>query len=131
MRQILALIMMSITLLALSGCTESKAPVGIEPSKLTQVQTYTIEAREHSFSPALISVQRGTALKISLVNRGEKKHEWELEGYDVEIKPIAPGETGVLDIVTDRVGTFRFICDIDDHFEKGMRGFLIVTEPTS
>jgi len=128
MRTSLAL-MISILLLVLSGCSQSQVPSGVESSESGLVQTYTIEAIEHSFTPALISVSKGTILKVHLVNRGEKHHEWELEGYDVEIRPIAPGATGVLTLVADKVGTFRFVCDIDDHYEKGMRGFLIVTEP--
>jgi len=127
MRQTLALVL-SVGLLVLSGCAQSKAPAGIEAPKATQVQTYTIEATDHSFGPALITVPIGTSVTINLVNRGKEKHEWELEGYDVEIKAIPPGATGVITLVADKAGTFRFICDIDDHYEKGMRGFLIVTD---
>jgi plastocyanin len=88
--------------------------------------TITVTASEYHFEPSVIEVGKGTNLTIRLVNRGKENHEWEAEALGLEIKPIPPGRSAQLTFVANRSGEFAFVCHVDGHAEKGMRGRLIV-----
>jgi uncharacterized cupredoxin-like copper-binding protein len=83
-------------------------------------------ARNYRFEPARIEVRKGEPITIRLRNMGTEKHEWELEAFHVEIRPIDPGKTGQVTFTPDRTGTFQYVCEVDGHKQKGMVGFLIV-----
>lgn len=83
-------------------------------------------ARNYRFEPARIEVRKGEPITIRLRNMGTEKHEWELEAFHVEIRPIDPGKTGTVTFTPDRTGTFQYVCEVDGHKQKGMIGYLIV-----
>jgi uncharacterized cupredoxin-like copper-binding protein len=85
-----------------------------------------VTAREYRFTPARIEVKKGERVTVRLRNAGTEKHEWELDAFGVEIKPISPGKTGEVTFTADHAGTFEFACHVDGHYAKGMIGFLIV-----
>jgi plastocyanin len=99
------------------------AQVGAE---LARGRVIEIRAKEYRFEPARIEVKKGETVTIRFTNAGTEKHEWELEAFGKEIKPIAPGQTRELTFTPDRVGNFEFACHVDDHYKKGMFGFLVV-----
>lgn len=113
------LVVISLMLLVLVGCGRARETV-------PKTQTITVRAREFRFRPVRIEVEKGTRVTVRLVNEGTKKHEWELPAYRTEIRPIAPGAAGEVTLVADKPGTFEFLCDVDDHDERGMKGFLVV-----
>lgn len=109
--------------LLLAGCSGRE---GAEAQGRTK--TIEVKAKEYRFIPARIEVAKGTRVTVRMRNAGKERHEWELPAYDVEIKPVPPGGTGEVTFVADKAGTYEFLCDIEDHYERGMRGFLIVKE---
>jgi uncharacterized cupredoxin-like copper-binding protein len=89
-------------------------------------QTFEVRAKEYRFMPAKISVKKGTRVTIKLINEGTDKHEFELDAFHFEIKPIAPRTSAQAAFVADRTGSFEFACHIDNHYQKGMKGTLEV-----
>lgn len=77
--------------------------------------------------PRVIRVAPGEQVKIYLRNLGRQHHEWKAEGLHAVIKPVAPGKTGEVTFTApDRPGTYEFACHVDGHYEKGMKGFVVV-----
>lgn len=114
---------LSLLALLLGGCSGG-------PKVEAQLKTETVEirAKEYRFIPARIEVAKGARVTVRMRNVGKERHEWELPAYDVEIKPVPPGGTGEVTFVADKAGTYEFLCDVEDHYERGMRGFLIVKD---
>lgn len=85
-----------------------------------------VKAVDYHFLPAQLEVRQGDRVLVRFENRGTQRHEFELAGYDVEIRPIEPGALAEISFVADRSGRFEYACRVDDHDERGMKGVLIV-----
>lgn len=117
-----------------TGMQQSAAMLGVplvarvSAQTVTPVPAKTVElyARDYRFTPELIEVPKGTKLTIRLVNNGTKRHEWELDALNVEIKPVNPGAAGEITFMVAEAGRYEFVCRVDDHDKEGMRGFLVV-----
>ncbi|MDF2627908.1 MAG: hypothetical protein K0R39_1739 [Symbiobacteriaceae bacterium] len=101
--------------------------VGHEAAAAPRPRAIEVRAREYRFSPRVIQVKAGERVKVNLRNLGRERHEWELEKTHVEIRPVAPGKTGEVTFTApSRPGTYEFACHVDGHYEKGMKGVLVV-----
>lgn len=85
-----------------------------------------VRAREYRFEPPTIEAKAGEQITIRFANAGTEKHEFELEELDKEIEPIAPGTTAEMTFSVEKAGTYEYACRVDGHYEKGMKGQLIV-----
>lgn len=85
-----------------------------------------VKGKEYEFIPSYLEVKQGTLVTIRFTNVGTMKHEFELEGYNLEIKPIPPNTTSEITFVADKPGRFEYACHVDDHYQKGMKGVLVV-----
>lgn len=110
-------------LTALAGCGASVPSHSTSGHRQTTVE---VRATEFRFVPDRIEVKRGTEVTVRLHNGGKERHEWELPGYSTEFRPIPPGASAEITFVADKPGTYEFLCDVEDHYEQGMRGFLTV-----
>lgn len=106
-----------------SGCSGAAGAEAQVKRKIAEVK-----AKEYRFTSARIEVPKGAQVTLRMRNMGTERHEWELPGYKVEIKPVPPGGSGEISFVADKAGTYEFFCDMEDHYERGMRGFLVVKE---
>jgi cytochrome c oxidase subunit 2 len=104
-------------------------------------KTFTIEARQYAYEPAVIRVNRGDRITIKLSSK-DVTHGFYLEGYDIDAKIRAQypyfwvrhpsqGEeyeqTEQISFVADRSGKFRYRCSITcGSFHPFMQGELIV-----
>lgn len=119
------------------GAVEREVAVirdALEESVTTMAQAaqpqerFTVVAQEYRFQPETIRVKKGSRVVIRLENRGTMNHEFEIESLDVEIGPIKPGTSAEASFVADKPGSYSYECHVDGHFEKGMKGTLIVEE---
>jgi len=112
-------ILLALTVVALiAGCGPSATP------KPAAVQK-TLETTEFAFAPAELEVAAGSALEVTLDNKGTLEHDFTIDsiGFKVEVKigKTATGTTGVL-----AAGTYDFYCSVPGHKEAGMVGTLTV-----
>lgn len=81
---------------------------------------YTYEGLED------VSFTAGEVILFEMHNTGTVEHEFEVFGPDGEvlgeIGPTAVGETGKLTLELSEAGTYRYVCGIDDHEDRGMIG---------
>ena len=117
--------------LAATGCGGTEDPPDI-PRTAEAGTPLTLTAREYLFTPNRITL-RGetdgrdtTRQRIALRNQGELAHNIEVFRGDRRVgklRSFPPGQTRSLTL-TLPPGSYRFVCTVADHDEKGMRGTL-------
>jgi plastocyanin len=94
------------------------------------VKNIEVVAENMAYKPNELRASPGQQLTITLVNRGNEKHNIEFELPDGEQKletPVEPGASANLSFkAPDQPGTYTIYCPVDNHREKGMTGKLIV-----
>ncbi|ADU51401.1 hypothetical protein Tmar_1288 [Thermaerobacter marianensis DSM 12885] len=85
-----------------------------------------IRLTEYAYEPAVIEVRQGTRLRLTLINTGREEHELEIAGYGIEVAGLRPGTSVRLIFNADQPGRFELACRMPGHYEKGMRGVLVV-----
>jgi len=86
-----------------------------------------IVATEYAFDPATVVLDAHT-IGFSIRNQGQIEHDFELIGADgvvTHVEAIQPGLNGGVSI-TVKPGSYRFVCTIEDHAQRGMSGTLTV-----
>lgn len=87
-----------------------------------------VKAADYTFSfPAgLPQIRKGETIEFTLSNAGMMDHEFEVlkpNGDALgEVGPTKPGKTGQVILTFDAPGTYEFVCGIDDHETRGMKG---------
>jgi uncharacterized cupredoxin-like copper-binding protein len=116
-----------------------------DPAKVDR--TIEVEMRDPvEFSPSRIDVKTGETIRFLLRNAGKHDHEMvlgtmrELEEHYEEMKQhphemqhdaphmleLEPGKSGVMVWQFSQPGEFHYACLVEDHFELGMYGKIVV-----
>ena len=96
-----------------------------EGEMAAEVKTFTVEAKNFSFTPSEIKVKKGDRVKITL-NNTQGFHDLVIDEFSVK-NPQANGPTTAeVEFTADKMGTFEFYCSVGKHREMGMKGNLIV-----
>jgi uncharacterized cupredoxin-like copper-binding protein len=119
-----------------------------DPAKAQR--TVLVEMRDgYQFVPGTIEVRTGESVRFVVVNAGKQMHEMvlgtmkELEAHNEMMRKnpkgmqhdepgmahVAPGKSGVIAWQFTQPGEFFFACLVDDHFERGMTGKIVVSGP--
>jgi len=73
-----------------------------------------------------LDIEAGQAVEFDMTNIGSEEHEFEVfdPSGDVlgEIGPTASGASGSVILELPDAGTYRYVCGIDDHEDRGMVG---------
>lgn len=83
------------------------------------------------FEPATIRITEGERIALTLANDDPSTpHDWALLEYDgVDIEVYARGgERRTIHFTASEPGTFRFVCQVVGHKQRGMEGTLAVEE---
>ncbi len=76
------------------------------------------------------TAKAGEKIEFKLENDGKADHEFEVFGPDEsvlgEIGPTKPGTEGEVILELAVAGTYRYVCDVDDHKTRGMVGTFTV-----
>jgi len=88
-------------------------------------KTFTIVAKNFSFSLPEIRVKKGDRVKIVLQNQ-DGFHDWVIDEFNARTQQISAGQTGETEFTADKTGTFEFYCSVNQHRQMGMKGNLIV-----
>ncbi len=92
----------------------------------------TITAKEYSYDGLNgFTVKAGETVAFSMHNEGAKEHEFEVlnaKGDALgEIAPTKPGSTGTVTLTFAKPGTYRYVCGVEDHEQRGMKGTFTVS----
>ncbi len=80
------------------------------PSEAPQTREFTVTARQFSYSPERISVNKGDRVILTLQPK-DVSHGLSVDGYGVETH-AAPKKEGTVEFVADSPGTYRFRCSV-------------------
>ncbi len=75
-----------------------------------QARVVTINVTDWEFSPSMIAVKKGEKVQLKLVG-GTGIHSFAVPGLGMNVR-VEPGQTVVVDLPTDAVGTFDASCRI-------------------
>jgi plastocyanin len=91
-----------------------------------------LEAKDFAFEGLDdFTAKAGDTVKFEMRNEGPAEHEFEVFGPDGkalgEIGPTPKDEDGEVTLTLATPGTYRYVCGIDDHEARGMKGTFTVS----
>ena len=90
-----------------------------------RTKKFVITGSNFSFSPAIITVNKGDHVKITLKN-ADGFHDLKIDEFGVGTKRIKAGEEDSFEFTADTVGSFEYYCSVGSHRAMGMKGTLVV-----
>ena len=88
-------------------------------------RSFTIVAKEHSFTPNRIEVSQDDLVRITLRSE-DRPSSFAIDAYRI-VKRAAGGQTITFEFRADQPGTFAFYCNLTTDAQcKEMRGTLVV-----
>jgi uncharacterized cupredoxin-like copper-binding protein len=91
-------------------------------------ETVSVSETDFALKPSDPTVGAGT-VTFDVSNDGQTEHSLEVEGPGEESElesPLAPGESGTLEVDLSKPGTYEWYCPIGNHKELGMEGQITV-----
>ena len=86
---------------------------------------FEIKAKKFSYTPNIITVNRGDTVKIRLLSE-DVHHGFFLDGYGIKTS-AHPGMDGSLKFIADKPGRYTFRCSVTcGEFHPYMVGYLVV-----
>lgn len=110
------------------------APTNMEtispsPSKdsAQEIKEIKIEAGSFYYKPNMITVRRGERIKI-VMNAVSLMHDFNIDELNVKMPIVQNGETGSVEFIAGKVGTFEYYCSVGQHRANGQVGKITVEE---
>jgi len=100
---------LSVLFFVMAGLVVAFAPLPVQPIT-PQERTFRIEARQYTYSPSGLNVNRGDTVTIRLVST-DVVHGLYIDGYGISVE-AEPGQTATLMFTANKPGSFRFRCNI-------------------
>ena len=97
-------------LVALAALLVAFAPLPAAGGMHATTRVVRIEAGQFSYSPSVVTVNRGDTVTLELVST-DVVHGLYVDGYGLSVQ-ADPGQTKTLTFVADQEGSFRFRCNV-------------------
>ena len=88
-------------------------------------KTIQIEAGSFYYKPNVITVKKGQKVKI-VMKSVDMMHNFNIDELNVQIPITKSGETGTVEFIPNKVGTYEYYCSVEQHRANGQVGKLIV-----
>ncbi len=106
--------------------SETASPSGAAmKAGAAEAQAFTVEGGNFYFKPSVITVKKGTQVKITFTNAGGM-HKFKIVELNVATSTIASGKSETVTFTPDKAGSYEFYCSVGNHRQMGMKGTLIV-----
>ena len=99
----------SLLLFVMAGLVVAFAPLPV-PTIMPQERTFRMDAQQFAYSPSELKVNPGDTITIQLLST-DVVHGLYVDGYDVSVE-ADPGQTATLTFIADKLGSFRFRCNV-------------------
>lgn len=123
MRHLKRLVIISLVLLL--STISLACQVGPTPKEKKTAKEIEVTEDEFKITPDRITVKKGETVTFKVKNDGTLFHTFTLEDLNKEVQ-VDSGDTEELNVAFDQTGTFKFICTVNAHAEKGMTGEVVV-----
>lgn len=104
---------------------ETTPVVETDDAMMADIKTVTIEAGSFYYKPNVITVKKGTKVKI-VMNSVDMMHDFNIDELNVKIPITKSGSTATVEFTADTAGTFEYYCSVGQHRKNGQVGKLIV-----
>jgi len=128
LRTAIAVVVISVAPAMLVSCgndASTEAGAGGEPSR-----TIDITATEYAFNGDPGTIASGDTVDFTVENAGQLDHSLEVlssEGRSLgKTERIPAGSRDTVTVTFETAGTYRLICDIDDHLSRGQAATITV-----
>ncbi len=91
-----------------------------------EVNEIKVSVKEFSYTPSVITVNKGEKVRIVLTNEGATDHNLSIERLGISTKKIGPGGSDSIEFTPQVAGSFIFVCTVDSHKDLGLTGTLEV-----
>lgn len=92
----------------------------------SETKSFTVSGTDFAFSPSTISVRTGDSVSVTFKNEGKFPHNFSVTELGVSGKTIQPGATDTVTFTADKAGTYKYLCTVGNHADKGMVGTITV-----
>jgi uncharacterized cupredoxin-like copper-binding protein len=92
----------------------------------TGIDSYTVTITDTCFQPNILKGSVGSTVKIHLINKGKKEHNFVLPAFYIFSPNLHAGESTDIEFSPDKAGTFPYDSDAPGFQEPGLSGHLIV-----
>lgn len=100
-------------------------PEKTTPPVTQAVKSFNMTAKQWSFEPSTITVNKGDKVKLTIQNI-DVTHGFGLTEFGIN-RELTPGKTEMIEFTADKAGTFSFFCSkMCGSGHKSMKGTLIV-----
>ncbi len=86
---------------------------------------FVVTATEFSFSPSSIRITANEPVKITLINKGNVEHDFDIVGTGIHLH-AAPGESVSSILTLRQPGKFEAVCTLPGHEKAGMHSVIRV-----
>lgn len=91
----------------------------------SQAVVINLEAGSFYFKPNVIKVKKGDTVKV-IVSSKDMMHDFNIDEFNVHMPIVKSGNTGTVEFVASKAGTFEFYCSVGEHRKMGQVGTLTV-----
>lgn len=93
---------------------------------MTKVKQVTITGTDFAFTPSTLTLNKGDKVEVTFKNNGKFPHNLTITDLNVATKTVQSGQQDTIVFTADAAGTYKFLCTVPGHADKGMVGALIV-----
>lgn len=90
-----------------------------------EIRSFTIEAKNYSYSLPEIRIKRQSMVSITLINK-EGTHDFVIDELHMKSKQLNTGEKDTIALIADNAGIYEYYCSVENHRALGMKGKLII-----
>lgn len=91
------------------------------------VQVVEIEAGSFYYEPNMIKVKKGQRVQV-VIKSVDMMHDFNIDELNVKSEIVKSGETGTVEFVASKVGSFEYYCSVGQHRQNGQVGTIVVEE---
>ncbi|MDP4011295.1 MAG: cupredoxin domain-containing protein [Candidatus Roizmanbacteria bacterium] len=91
----------------------------------SEVRVIDVEAGSFYYKPSLMKVKKGETVRIVL-KAVSMMHDFNIDELGVKLPIVKDGDTGTVEFVADKVGSFEYYCSVANHRAQGQVGMITV-----
>lgn len=91
-----------------------------------EIKEITVKGNEFAFEPSTMTLKKGEKVKVTFINEGAFPHNFTVTDLGVASSTVSAGQSTSVEFTPDQTGTFKYVCTVPTHEDKGMKGTLTV-----
>lgn len=107
--------------------TEDTTGMETKTETMEDVTVIEMEAGSFYYTPNVITAKKGEKIRI-VMKSVSMMHDFVIDELGVKMPVVKNGDTGTVEFVADKVGSFEYYCSVGQHRANGQIGTITITE---